>query len=94
MRQTRIAEVNMFVDHTGEEVTSFCVDGGVGGKYRSDVASDENLFDAIVFDDDATELTAPLVDEDGIFDKRSVVHKILRLLCACRGTKDIRLCGV
>ena len=49
----------MFVDYTGEEVTSFCVDGGVGGKYRSDVASDENLFDAIVFDDDATELTAP-----------------------------------
>ena len=73
--QSRIAEMHVFVDGSRQKVATVGVDHRIGGQYRVDIATDEYFLDAIVFNDDTSDLTAAFVDEDGVFNERSSMHK-------------------
>ena len=73
--QSRIAEMYVFIDDSRQKVATLCVDHRIGGQYRVDIATDEYFLDAIVFNDDTSDLTAAFVDEDGVFNERSSMHK-------------------
>ena len=67
--------MHVFVDDSRQKVATLCVDHRIGGQYRVDIATDEYFLDAIVLNDDTSDLTAAFVDEDGVFNERSSMHK-------------------
>ena len=67
--------MHVFIDDSRKKVATLCVDYRIGGQYRVDIATDKDFLDAIVFNDDTSDLTAAFVDEDGVFNERSSMHK-------------------
>ena len=74
VRETRVAEVHVLVNHPRQEVAPRGIDHLVGGEFGHGIGTGEDFVYAVVVDEHAPHKGAPFIDNRGVLNLNSARH--------------------